>query len=265
MDKGYLYIVGGGQKYVDEAIQSARSLKRVHSDAHLTLITDKESSNSVFDQVIVRADGDFSTWRGGLAYRVEHIYKDSPYKKTLFVDSDTYFYESCEPIFELLEHFDVCMASAPVGQDTVSVNGKVLSAYTLYNCGVIAFRKNDENEFLFSEWQRNYQRKLENWKEGVTKGNDQSCFMEALLFAKSRVYVLTNLWNARTPKAISLRGTVKIVHGRHDDFEALREKINVTHKERFWDPYQEKCIIPGEGGKLKSKIKNLLHRKRKTK
>ena len=42
------------------------------------------------------------------------MYKESPYRKTLFIDSDTYFYESCEGIFTLLDYFDAAMALAPV-------------------------------------------------------------------------------------------------------------------------------------------------------
>jgi hypothetical protein len=269
-EQGYLYIAGGNQTYMQEAVISAQSLRRVDPNAHITLITDKEAQSDIFNQIVIRSRGDFSSWKSGLAYKVEHMYVDSPYEKTLFLDSDTYFYENCEAIFDLLDHYDIGVAGALVDQGILEVNGKVLTVYTPYNTGVIAYRKNACNEQLFKEWKAAYAHKLEAVKLGTTRGNDQASFMEALLRVESRVYVFSNLWNARIPKCIALKGNVKIVHGRHDDYKALGAKLNATSEERFWNPHREKCIVPSKEnlfykllGKRRSKDVKRTHRKTK--
>ncbi len=252
--QGYLYIAAGGRNYIQEAVISAQSLRRVDRNAHITLIADEDAHIDIFDLIIVRPGGDFSTWRNGLAYKVEHIYAESPYEKTLFLDSDTYFYENCEEIFDLLEYYDVAVASAPVGEGILKVNGKPFSVYTPYNTGVIAYRKNDRNAQLFKAWKAAYERKLEEIKSGAAKGNDQDSFIEALLHVESRVHVFSNLWNARTPRCIALNGKVKIAHGRHENYVILGAKLNVTSEERLWDPHRQRCIAPSKRKSLFSKL-----------
>ena len=251
---GYLYIAGGDRNYLQEAVISASSLRRVDPNAHISVIVDQNPGTDLFDEVIIRPGGDFTSWKDGLAYKVEHIYAASPYEKTLFLDSDTYFYENCEGIFDLLDYYDLGVASAPIGEGILKVNGETLSVYTPYNTGVIAYRKNERNAQLFSAWKFAYKRRLEEIKSGTAQGNDQAALMEALLHGESRVHVFSNLWNARIPKCIALKGKVKIVHGRHNDYAAIGAKLNATSAERFWDPYHERCIVPSLKRSFISKV-----------
>ena len=253
-DEGYLYIAAGSRNYVQEAVISAQSLRGVHRNADITLITDEAVHIDIFDQVLIRSGGDFSSWKDGLAYKVGHMYEASPYEKTLFLDSDTYFYENCEEIFDLLDYYDLGVASAPIGEGILKVNGERLSVYTPYNTGVIAYRKNERNARLFNAWKVAYKLRLEEIRSGTAQGNDQAALMEALLHGESRVHVFSNLWNARIPKCIALKGKVKIVHGRHNDYPAIGAKLNATSAERFWDPYQERCIVPSSRSSLVSKL-----------
>jgi hypothetical protein len=262
IEQGYLYVAAGAQKYIDEATISARSLKAVVQAAHVTLISDREFQSDVFDKIVVRTGGDFSNYRAALAYRVDHVYESSPYEKTFAVDTDTFFYESCEPLFDLLEYFDLCMASAPGDMHVPCVDGKRLVAYTPYNCGAIAFVKNVRNEQLFHAWRDIYREKLESGELERTKGTDQTSFMEALLHSPSRVYVMANIWNARTTKYIALKDAVRLVHGRHDDYYRLQKRLNVTRLSRCWDPKNERCLFPSLRDRLPSKIMKKLQRKK---
>src|SRR6185295_17196373 len=174
---GYLYVAAGAPKYLQEAKISATSLRAVDPTAHITLITDKPIDGVLFDEVVIQPVA-FTAWRAGVSYRTKHIYNDSPYEKTLYLDTDTYIYEPCQDLFGLLDHFDVCMAAAPADMHEPFIDGKPLTACFPYNAGVIAFKKNDRNEFLFRTWHERYDKKL---REGTirAKESDQAAFMEA--------------------------------------------------------------------------------------
>ena len=237
---GYLYVAAGDARYRQEAVISAASLRSVDPNAHITLITDKEFNGSLFDRITVRPVA-FTGWKAGLAYKTKHIYEDSPYERTLFLDTDTYLYENCRALFGLLDYFDVCMAAAPIATRKPLIDGKPLTACIRYNTGVIAFRKNRRNELLFRTWHETYEKKL--WEKALRTGeNDQKSFIQALLNSDSRVYVLPNVWNARIEFDIGLIGSVKIVHARNEDHEELRTKLNETTRIRCWDPRQKRCI-----------------------
>jgi len=241
---GYLYIAAGAPKYIQEAVTSATSLRAVDPSAHITLITDKQFNGTLFDQVVVRPV-DFTAWKAGLAYKAKHIYQDSPYERTLFLDTDTYLYESCRALFRLLDHFDICMAAAPADMNEPLVDGKPLTGCLPYNTGVIAFKKNQRNEFLFRTWYETYEMKLREGNLRQKEGH-QPAFMEAWLKSESKVYVLPSIWNARVLTYVFLNGSVKIVHCREDqiqqNYQQLRIKLNEITGIRCWDPRQKKCI-----------------------
>jgi hypothetical protein len=255
--QGYLY-VSTGRKYVDEAIRSAESLKGVSPYANITLVTDQEPLTKIFDTVIIDPIK-VTNWREGLAYKVKHIYRSSPYEKTFFVDSDTYFYENCESLFELLEYFDLCMALAHGDTCAARSNGKRIDACYPYNTGIMLYRKHEKNASLFDEWQSIYSSYLDN-DHLIGKESDQTALMEALLKSDSRVYVLPDIWNARTPCYLSLHGSVKVVHGRHKDYEQLKKVINSSQRMRSWDPSKKRCHYYDEP-KIIVKLKEYLKEK----
>jgi hypothetical protein len=258
---GFVYIAGGAQKYVEEATISAHSLKQVQPDAHVTLITDRDLSAAPFDAIVVQ-QGNFSDWKSGLAFKVDCMYRCSPYDHTLYLDTDTYFYENCQPLFELLRYFDICMANAPSVRDVPYLDEVPFTICQPYNTGVIAFRKNTTNEALFRNWSTQYHSNLEREQIRPTKRSDQAAFMEALLLSQSRVYSLRDIWNARITKCLTLRDLVKIVHGRHPHYEELRHRINGTDQFRFWDPARERCIAPANPKSKRIKLANQLSQKK---
>ena len=148
---GYLYIATG-DKYIKEGIVSATSLKKLNERAYITLVTDKKINNSLFDEVIIRPV-DVKHFKEGLLYKVRHIYNCSPYEKTLFIDTDTYFCNDCQEIFETLDFFDIAVAPDPTDPNKAKSpkNNKVLAACEVYNTGVILFQKNLNNELFFQK------------------------------------------------------------------------------------------------------------------
>ncbi len=245
-DEGYLYIANG-EKYVEEAINSARSLRKTDKNASITLVTNKKIKTHIFDNIIVRPLK-AEKWTEGLLYKVQHMY-DSPYKKTFFIDSDTYFCENCRELFGLLDYFDICIAQAPNDTEKVRAGGRILDGLYPYNTGVVLFRKNRINSSFFKKWHERYS---ENFREYVL---DQAPFMETFLAVKPSMYVLQSIYNARTPFCIGLmERPVKIIHGRHEDYEAVKNKLNRRIANRAWIPKMQKCIDNAPSEKLKNRV-----------
>lgn len=154
LDAGYLYVASGAQ-YIDEALTSAQSVRSTDKNAHTTLITYESFQSSLFDAIRVR-EGSVTDWYSGLDFRTAHVFDASPYSKTLFLDADTYVYESCQPIFYLLDFFDVCVAASAVDVTNARVGQRVLHACVPYNMGVVAFRTNAATDELFHAWSNRY-------------------------------------------------------------------------------------------------------------
>lgn len=238
LNQGYLYIANGS-RYVREAIFSAISLRKISKDAHITLITDKPLKAGVFDSILVFA-GKIANFQQALNYKIKHLYTNSPYKKTFFLDSDTYFYADCSELFAMLDYFDVCIALAPLDRHPVHVDNKLFSSCPSYNTGVIVYKKNYRNKFLFEKWEKNYSLKLK--RQALGKETDQTSFMQAFIKSNSKCYIVPNIFNVRIPYYINLAGGVKIIHGRHQDYKKLEKKINITFANRSWDPVGQKCV-----------------------
>ncbi len=235
--EGYLYIANGEQ-YLNEAVVSATSLRKVDSNAHVTLLTSMDVSSDLFDSIVYRPLN-IANWQEGLLYKTRYMYEVSPYKRTFFVDSDTYFCDNCRELFDILEYYDVCLCHTPNDAGRIKVkNNKVLEGYFPYNTGVMLFKKNRKNRKLFKSWFAFYKLKI---KEYLT---DQTAFNEALLYSRSRLYVLQNIYNARTPYHISLmREPVKIIHGRHDNFEEIASILNTHRCNRLWNSDTQEIVI----------------------
>ncbi|NET42558.1 putative nucleotide-diphospho-sugar transferase [Okeania sp. SIO2B3] len=244
---GYLY-VATGDKYIQEAIVSATSLKKLNKSVHITLVTDRKINNSLFDKIVIHPV-DIKHFKEGLLYKVRHIYQASPYEKTLFVDTDTYFCDDCQEIFETLDFFDLAVAPDPTDPHKAKSpkTNKKLAACETYNTGVILFKKSLNNELFFQKWLEIYESKIIN--KTVGKENDQTSFIEAWLESNCKMYVLSHAWNARTPFFFTMKDAVKIIHGRHRNYETIKNELNRLPgpQHRCWLPIQKRCIKKNQG------------------
>lgn len=239
IEKGYLYIANGAS-YIREAVLSAISLRKCDKFAHISLITNSDELLPIFDRVYVFKEG-CSNWHQALEYKVKHIYASSPYKKTVYIDTDTFFYSACREVFDLLEYSDLYITAAPRDNHSITIEKHKFKDFHSYNTGFIAYRKNIQNKKLFRIWLENYKIKLNT--KFLKRETDQTSFMKAVLVAKSKIFVLPNKYNARIPYFISLTGLVKMVHGRNSDYIDLEKKINIVSSNRNWDPVRGVCIF----------------------
>lgn len=249
--QGYLYAATGKQ-FTDEAAASVRSLRRFNPQVHVTLITDNPCVYAEFDDIqIVDFDSSDINWKKGLLYKALAL-QNSPYEKTFFVDTDTYFTEECAELFELLEYNDILIAHSPADVSKVVIDGKEIEGYHPYNTGVVVYKKTPEVVQLFKDWLAAYQEKFDIYP------SDQTPFMEALLKNKVRLYVLLPFYNFREHFMVSLPpGRVKIIHGRPRDVLDLERRINENIGHRTWLPRREKIIFR-QPKSLKRRLKNAL-------
>ena len=182
MPQGVLYI-STSEPYVEECVNSALSVKKHMPDISTALISDVRPPNNVFTHYSPIDDPKF-----GFYDRVKLI-KNTPFDRTLFLDSDTYVCGDLSEVFDLLEEFDIAVAHAPVRRainkflekrDGTQVDSHTLDIMSIplsfpeLNCGVIAFRKTPEVIRFFDDWLALYEKHCETFKAGYLTSDQVS-------------------------------------------------------------------------------------------
>lgn len=251
-ERGYLYIATG-DFFLDEAKVSVESLRRVNPDAHVTLVTDEPRDDGAFDRVVVleppgpSEDG----WKDGTLFKVQAL-RSTPYERTFFIDTDTWFCEPCDELFDLLDHFQLLLCHAPGDRSTVVRGGEPLRGYYPYNTGVLVYTSDEATDALFQRWREVYEEKFELYP------HDQTPFMEALLDVDVRTYVLQSNYNFRTPYFTSfVAEEVKILHGRPDSYERIERLVNASLEHRVWLPGPDRVVSRRE--RLRDRIRDRVY------
>lgn len=217
--EGFLYIVTGDD-FLNEAIRSAERLREVEPDVNITLISDRRPETSVFDRVDLIEQPFYSHQD-----KVAHI-RDSPYSKTIFLDSDTYACSELSDLFDLLDNYDFAAAHDSGRRRELYVDDKITvnapDSFPMVNSGVMAFRDTRDVENLFKAWSEVYSRHRQH-KEGIV---NQPSLREALYHSEVSMTVLPPEYNCRTPFPPYIRGGVKLIHGRDNKPGEVCSEIN---------------------------------------
>lgn len=253
MKQGYVY-AAFGTKYIDEAKVSAKSLRAVEPSAHITLFTDNQLSIEGFDHIreieLPTNSGErneFGYLKDGFSLKIAALC-ESPYNKTCFVDTDTFFLDSCSELFDYLDHYDILAAQDPSDDSQIEIEGKVYANYFAYNTGVICYNQNEKVQSFLRSWMRSWQ---ENIGYFLT---DQTAFMYSLINSQIKMYALSPLYNFRFQFFVSVKGRVKVLHGRHTNLELLGKKINEYVGQRTWDYQLEELIHNNKPRGWKAKL-----------
>ncbi len=260
--KGVVYIATG-EKYIDEACQSAASLKAHMPDLPVTIITNAPVEIPVFDRVII-----ISIPYYGYSDKVQYMYL-SPYEETLFLDTDTYVCADFSELFTLLERFDIAAAHAPFRMS--SIDAGFLKDYHLVkgpdsfpemNTGVILFKKNPRVAQFFIVWLTLQKEAL----EFDANPPDQVTFRQALYDSELRIATLTPEYNCRFIIPTFVCRTVKILHAHHFDLSSVAKEINAEAVARVyieWDTYGQ-CKLYHQWQNLKREVMQLRERVQET-
>ena len=203
-DAGILY-VATGERHLSETQRSARSFHATMPDVPVAVFTD--------DQPAARASGCFDLVLEHPACQHSYVDKlrplvESPFERTLFLDTDTYSAAPCYEVFDLLDRFELAVAHAPLRAHLHSPPGCPIS-FPEVNTGVIAYRNTRGFQALVADW-------IAIFASQPPEYDDQPAFREALYASDVRFAVLTSEYNLRACFPYFLGGNVevKIIHAR---------------------------------------------------
>jgi hypothetical protein len=249
-DKSGVFYAASGQEYIEEAVQSAKSVKR-HTSLPTALCTGEEVSHPAFDQVIESSSGTSDPYE----QKVERL-RCSPFEKTLFLDTDTYVCRDISDLFGLLDPFELAAAHAPYRhyhpkKDYPSDHPL---SFPELNTGVLLLDTGSERiDRFLKDWLRLHRDM--NDREGETRKKlpDQFSFREVVYESDLRFTVLTPEYNCRFIFPVYVQGPVRILHGRHSDLSTVERVANRRTGPRVLNPDIFKTS-------LQSRLRRLLRR-----
>lgn len=239
MEKGYIY-VATGLKYIQEGEQSARTLKEVAPHAHITLITNEPYTSTVFDEVKVinYTNKDKDDRKEGYLFKVIG-FLESPYEKTIFLDTDTFLCDGLDDVFGMLDFFDVLVCHDYYDKALVKYEGQPVAGFYPYNTGFVGFKKSERTMAFLKIWEEVYSKEFDDF------WGDQHAFMKALLLGDVKLHVLSSIYNFRflNNVAILKDEKVKMVHGRCSmaEFRTIEHELNKDTDQRVWVASRRKC------------------------
>ena len=194
MSKGFIYIAtnrkGSSIDFVKEAIFSANSLKKIHPESHITLFTDKEiikDKDCPFDNIIIVELNIRSK---------QDVLQNTPYEKTIFIDTDTYINGNIKELFDMLDKFECiachdCYSKKRVFNIPEYMN--IPTAFNEINSGVFGFKKCENFNKMINLWNHYYHK----YKE-ITNEQDQPSCRIACWESNIKLYILPLEYNTRS-------------------------------------------------------------------
>jgi len=236
MERGVVY-AATGERFVEEARQSAASLTDQHPDMPVTLFTDRAVDTDCFDDVVVFDDPAYD-----YLDKIRAVSR-TPYDETLFLDTDTYIAGDITPVFDFLERFDIAASYIPghwsnlePDWDEQGFDPDIPAVLPEFNTGVIVYRDTDELQDAVDQWTDLY------FEYGEMM-HDQPGFRLTMYRSDLHLGVLPPEYNCRFPFPGAVMGQVKILHGRHPDMEAMAERMNARQGLRVYTGDAHRRII----------------------
>lgn len=221
--------VAVGERYVQEAAQSAASCRSAMPSCRVVLYTRDRVSQDAFDSV--RPLG--SENDDPFLLKIRGV-KAETAPRFVFLDTDTYIVDDISEVFALLDRFDLAAAHAPVRlqaniwPELKPYSDGIPECFPEYNTGVIAIRNSDRVKAMLARWEGLFMDHLS--RPLRPKTQDQASFRTALYESELRVCTLPAEYNCRFPYPMSLCGKVKILHGHgsEDYLKQLSRAVNRT-------------------------------------
>jgi len=203
-DRGVVYYATGKQ-YIQQAAISAKSVKK-HTDLHVTLYADRGAESPYIDRVVE------TTPSGDPFYDRIDCFRQTPYEKTLYLDTDTYVTADISPALKILGRFDIVAAYDPCRDSTAeqltfdTIEVDVPDAFPEFQCGVVGYQNTETVRAFFDDWQARY----EPYREQNVL--DQPHFREALYENRVAVGTLPSEYNVKINFGGFLYDEAKIIH-----------------------------------------------------
>jgi hypothetical protein len=232
MNRGVLYIAFG-RKFVEEALFSARSVKRHSPGLRIALFTDAGIDDPAVD-IVKKIDP------GHIRAKVDYI-SESPFERTLYLDSDTKAVRSVDDALTVLDRFDVAMThelarSRAQYEESIPEYGEIPYAFPELNGGLLAYRRTTAALDFLRDWRDLFHRYRE-----VTSGWDQPTLRIALWRSNVRLHTLPPEYNVRN-YYLRRRISKAVASGNAPDVLAPRilHWHGLNHPVRWWTRFSLK-------------------------
>lgn len=189
-ENGFLYVCTG-ESYARECLLSIKSLKK-HNKYKIAVFSEEAHRNLFKNEV----DYFFVIKKDIKRPKVNYI-SQSPFTKSIYLDTDTFIDDDLSDLFTLLDKFDfagVICHSRKRDKYSKLINEYKSIPYNFseINSGVLAFKKNHRTSELFKNWQNFYYKYIEQ-----TEGWDQPSLRIALWITSLKQYILPVEYNVR--------------------------------------------------------------------
>lgn len=187
---GVLYIVSGIE-HIQMAIHSAQSVRETNPNMPIHLFADIEKQNFQFDKKTTP----FTSWENipnpHRRSKVDYM-AQTPFERTLYLDTDTRVVCDLIDVFNLLDQFDVALAHAhkrELEKKQKPVKISLPKAFPQFNSGVFFYKKNEKTLQAFKQWQE--------WFYESKLPTDQNTLREILWASDLRIATLPPEYNVR--------------------------------------------------------------------
>ena len=235
-DEGVVYVATGS--YLKEAYLSAKSLKACMSDIHITVITEVQPTSGCFDHWEPIESPTFTALDKAL-----HL-NQTPYRKTLFLDSDTYVARPVEDIFKLLDDYDFLGTIEVSRGYWYGDEIKVPKTFPEINGGVLAFKKTPAVRQVMDRWHSEIL-KTASWQKNYgSRVWDQPALRKLLweFRRELRLGILPTEYNIISTWGSYIYGSPVIIHTRHKPEAMLKQVDSYKIIDRVWLP-QIGCVV----------------------
>lgn len=235
-DCGILY-AATGERHLREAAHSSASARRIHPELPSVVFTSAQDLAASgkwlhvsFQRVEIHPQPAFS-----VRDKIQPLLM-SPFRRTLFLDSDTEMLGRVDDVFDLLNRFPLAYC-----RDTTRYNlpaPMVPPVFSEPNTGVLAFAAGDLTAQLFRSWLGRYDEGLAHHERahGSRAGyHDQPSFREVLYESAFPHYVLPEEYNLRAYALWFAGARVRILHAREPYLSRWRRAINRSEDLRYGD------------------------------
>lgn len=226
-EKGFIYCTTGKERFFNEVKTSVKTLRKFNKGVKISLFTDnqkllKEEIN-LFDSIHEIKNPQYSVKL--FADKIFAI-KNSPYQKSVYLDSDTIITDNLSELFLILDEYDIAAVNTPF---------KNRNYHPLFfNAGMLVFNLNNKTKSFFELWEQNYLKS--------THYSDQPAFRNVLQKSHISIFTLPSEYNFRIPFPSYAQKKIKIFHGHNiTEINELKRKViinmlNKHHEERVWFP-----------------------------
>lgn len=230
------YLVSGEQ-FVREANRSARSVhQQLGIETYLFLEGKTEEKLDQIDHVLSLPGQRGPFWYlDSTRYFNQAVQQLAHVQQLMYLDSDTWICQPCLEMFDLLDHFDLCLGHEPQ-RDAIPSAWGTPAAFSALGLGVNLFNNTPDVRALLHAWLELYE---QDWR--LYGNNDQAALRDELFLAGQAVpwYVLPPEYCLRFDFGAWVVGRVRILHGRvggdsAKELEPVAREINSDTRMRIW-------------------------------